>query len=194
MNNAALAPAHPLEKWLTDRRKTLEEWKRTPPYGLGLLVLLLVSLEMAVAYRLTHHIGFDTSLISSVFKTALYFLAFEVSIFLISNSFASIFDKKARMIPVLVSLNIALLPLLLYLPITLYIWASGASSGLRVMALLLLMLKVLADWKDVIRTNYRLTGIQTYMLGGVVGGIAYVVLIFFLILSGFSAIVRLISF
>lgn len=47
MTDAAVA-INPIEKWLTIRRKTLDEWKRTPPHGLGLAVLIAVAFELEI--------------------------------------------------------------------------------------------------------------------------------------------------
>ncbi len=189
MIDAAVAE-NPIEKWLLSRRKALEEWKRVPPHGLGLAILLAVSIEFVLAYRLYHGVRLNASAISSTVNTMIFIAAIEMGTLLITNSVASLFNKRGRILTSFTSMNVSLLPLLLFLPATFFFWAVGGGAVARLLVLLVLIMKVLSDWKEVVRVNYLLSGIQVYMLGGVIGGAAYVLIILFLVLSGFGVIVE----
>jgi hypothetical protein len=189
MNHATL-PHHPLEKWLTNRRRAFEEWRQTPPYGLGLAVLLLVAFEFVLAYRLAHGLRLDASVAGSAATTAVFIMAIEAGVLLISNSVSSMFGKKGHVLPAFVGFNVALMPMFLFLPFALYSWAAGGGAVARVVVLLIIVFKILSDWKEIVRSTYKLSGIQTYLLGGVLGGVGYMLFIIFLILSGFGVIVQ----
>jgi hypothetical protein len=109
---------------------------------------------------------------------------------LITNSVASLFSKRGRMISAFTTMNVALMPFLLFLPAAFFLWAADFGAPARVVVLIALAMNVFSTWKEVIRVNYGLTGMQVYMLGGVLGGVGYVVVILFMILSGFGVLVE----
>ena len=169
------SPANRLSLWdaflefIGDRKKKLREWEGNPPHRLGVYVFLVVVLELVLSHRLGHHMGRDPDVIFQFIRVALFIPAIEGLLIFTAHRFAGLFGKQGKPLTVLTFFNLNLAPLLLILPVTLAIRAAGLPDEARVFLLVLLALKVLMNWKDVIEMSYLLTRLQSALIMGFLG-------------------------
>ncbi|MCB4755764.1 MAG: hypothetical protein LHV69_01795 [Elusimicrobia bacterium] len=187
---ALLEPKRPhpfdaISDFLNDRKKKLEDWDAHPPHSLGICLLLVIVLELVLAHRLAHRQGPDPMIVRQFFSTAGNILIAEGLLIFAAHRFAGLFGKVGKPSNAFTFFNFSLTPLLLILPMALLIRAAGFPDAFRAFFLLLLALKVLANWKDVIEKTYLLTRLQSTLIL-VFLGMALWILIPIVMLMGFA--------
>lgn len=181
------------ERLLTNRRRQWQIWGEKPPYLLGLVVLLTVSLEVTLGRRLMDNIGGGEGLLQQLYGTVLFFLIFELLFMYTASKVASTLGKEGIFLAGMTYLNLSLTPFLVLLPITMLTWAiaDDMAATLRFILIIALVFKVMALWKQSIEHVYKLTSIQSAIV--IYGSLALgaVVASFFVYISFFHAVSKI---
>jgi hypothetical protein len=180
-------------EFLNNTRASIEEWRKDPPHTLGLGILVATAFELVLAQRLFHGIGLSRSALPQFMNTLVFLAVLEVGFLLVCHRMASLFGKKGSWFTSLTFFHLGLAPLLLFLPLTLILWSAGVSAGIRLVVLLILVGKVLSNWKEVVQSTYKLTPLQITAVSGVLIAAAYVIVIASAMLSSLGLLADLLS-
>jgi hypothetical protein len=183
------------ERLLTNRRRQWQIWGEKPPYILALVVLLTVSLELTLGRRLIINIGGGEGLLQHLYGIVLFFLIFESLFMYTASKVASTVGKEGGFLAGMTYLNLSLTPFLVLLPLTILTWAIGddMAATLRFILILVLFFKVMALWKQSIEHVYKFTSIQSAIVIYVSLALVVLVASFFVYISFFRAISKIIT-
>lgn len=184
-----------LERLLTNRRRQWQLWMENPPHFLGICLLLTVALELAVSVRLFHNQGAGPAFIGQFLGALSLLLLGEVLVLLIASKGGEFVGKKGNFFHGMTFLNLSLTPLLLYLPITLACWLVGGETlpTLRGLALFMLTLKVLSNWKEAVEATYKLSKVQSAIVMYVVFGLTAFVIVLFMYVAFINTVAGVLS-
>jgi len=178
---------------IKNSKKTLKEISASPPHSLGVVVLLLVSLELVLNGRLINDLGSGPSAINQFIRTVFLILAAEGILIFAAHKMGRIFYRKGDPKSVWTLFNLSLWPLFIVLPIGLVVWTSGIPPFLNFLLFVFLAGKILTDWKIIIDRHYQFNRWQSALVVLVLGGMVYAVLPIILLFSFLGTISDLIS-
>jgi hypothetical protein len=122
-----------------------------------------------------------------------FFAVLEVGFLFVCYCMVLFFGKKGLWFILLTFFHLGLAPLFLFLPLTLILWSAGVFAGIRLVVLLILVGKVLSNWKEVVQSTYKLTPLQITAVSGVLIAAAYVIVIASAMLSSLGLLADLLS-
>lgn len=166
-----------LERLLTNRKVALKQWARVPPHGLGWLIFALVVVELTIGSRLVSQRGIDSSIIGQLCGVALGIMLIAMTMAVIASQAAEIFKTHGSTTHLITFFNLGLTPLLLLLPVTLVGWTSQAGDAVRLFLIILLLVKVVGNWRAALELVYKFTRMQSAIVLYASSSICFVVLL-----------------
>lgn len=183
------APAWPEAVTLINNAKRqLQFWRSHPPHALGLLITFLVAAEVTVALRFTSGRGAGRSLFSEIAGQWVLISAASAYVAFTAHRIGALFSKKGSRLATWTLLNLSTLPLLLFLPGILAIRALDLPGIITLAWGLVLVAKVLSQWREAVQISYRLTLLQSYLIGLALGGLLYVLISLAFLFGAFGAL------
>jgi hypothetical protein len=169
-----------IRKFILGSRRQMQEWGDRAPYLAAATVFGLVVVEWVLSQRLSHGMGRGMSALNQALAAAVFIFLSEFMVVGAAGAIASLTGKSGNRSAALAYLSLGLSPLLLLIPVTLMCEAGNAPPLLRSLVILLLVLKVLAYWRDAIETVYKLNRLQSaaafYASAGAIVGIGLLVI------------------
>lgn len=169
--------------FLKNPKPKINAMRTNPPYVLGWGIFFLVSLELALAQHLNQGLAGGIDLFFSSISNALFILIIELIFVGTAHQISGLFEKKGKILIALTISHMSLGFLLLFLPFSLWIWASGGTNIPGILLLLLLIGKIFSDWKLIAETYYRLKKWQSALIVLSLGSIVYLIVPLMLVLS-----------
>ncbi len=149
-----------LEKLFLSGGRPLQIWQSRPPYALAIGILAAVALELTLARRLYFNLGAGAALVSHFISVLIALFVMEAVVAEMAHYVAGFFDKTGNRLHLFALLNTGLVPLFIFLPASFIFWAAGGSPTMRLLVFLLLLTKVLYNWKEAIKATHKLTKAQ----------------------------------
>lgn len=160
------------ESYLINRRRQLQDWEASPPVSLGWAVFVLVSLEWTMARALFDSDAFSLFLAGKFLGQAILIGAGAFLFSKIAMEFSSLFGKSVKTQSLVPILLIGLAPLLLYLPLAALIWTIGANPIFLDLILIVLLLRVLSNWRESTEICYEFSRWQSALAASAGVGLA----------------------
>lgn len=151
-------------RYLTHRRKQLQDWDAAPPYFLGFLIFILSALDLSVSLLLLQKSPFWPAILKTTFLISILFAAAGYILARLARELADHLNKKGRFTAVIAFFNIGLWPFLLFLPVVLLLVLRGGMDHIAALFLILLCLQVLSNWRESMEIVFELTRIQSALV------------------------------
>ncbi len=155
---------HEIADFFKNRRRQLQDWESTPPHRLGWFILVFVSLELVLSWRLSNQKGLGRDLVSQTLSVGMLLLLLEMALAKVGQEVGEFFKKKGSFFTTITFFNISLLPLLLVLPLTLLNWTLPQFSLMVVVVMLFLISKVFANFRESLEISFEFSRLQSALV------------------------------
>ncbi len=176
-NPRSLSLWEEFEKLLSNKKAALKNWARVPPHRLGWTIFFLVVFELTLGSRMLRQRGLDLSIFGQFTAYAVMLLLIAMTLAVIAAQAAEIFKAHGQTTHLITFFNLGLAPLLLLLPVTLISWTSQAGAGVRLFLIILLIMKVVGNWRDALELTYKFTKMQSAIVLYAASSVGFVLLL-----------------
>lgn len=165
-----------LERYISARRKQLQDWEANPPHWVGAIVFVVVVIELVLGFSIINNAGLNLGIFRQMGSFALGLIFVEFLFVRSAHEAGALFNKKGRKRTAWTFINLGLLPLLLFLPMVALCQLSPHMAKAPTVLLILLIFQVLANWREAVEVSFELSRLQSAILMYVVGGFAMMIL------------------
>jgi hypothetical protein len=182
-----------IENFFRNRRRQLQDWEPHPPQAFGWLILLAVSFELAVLWRMSHRQGLAKEIVGLTFTFGMLLLLVELALAKVGQEVAEFFKKKGRFMTAVSFLNIGLIPLLMILPLVILKRLAPQMEIVSVIAILVMITMVLANFREALEISFEFNKLQSALVLYLSGGFIAAGLLIVIYASFFSLISEVFS-
>jgi len=180
-------------RYMSDRRRQLQDWEAEPPHRLGWTIFGLVVFEGTLAQAVFHQWGLGRQFVLGLISNLFTVFILTGIIVKVTHEIGGYLHKKGDWKSTWTFFNLGLYPMLLFFPIGFFLWLTGASSALRAVVFFILLLKVIHNWRESLEVTFELSAFQSALVMYAGLGLLLLMIVIISYLALLNSLARLFS-